>query len=676
MSDITIPGVTSKYNTDKIIKGLVDAEKVRLTRMEKDRDALKSKKKVWQDLKRKLSLLEGDAKELYGFNNPFNEKIAKSSDESVITATASRTALEETKKITVEQIATSDRFKSNSLSKDFHVPPGKYVFIVGKKKVAFNYTGGSLKDFSEKINKRGKNLLRSTVIKDTPDTYVITIESLKTGRENRLKFEEKAVDFALKAGILERTETTERDIPITKYTVQPWTKELTEKSYSLSDGNLTVNQTKELKIPVDPPFKLNKNMVLSIEVKTEKIPEKPKEKIKPPPGPKLPESGEIEFEGIKIRNEPLKLILPQWKPPEEKKRVDDMQVLFIESNGKTYPLKKIEDSEDFKVYQFDVGKITDRIDAIEIRNRNTHRRITIRNARIFDKTARGKFKPLHPLNEAGNARLKIDGIEVERDSNTIDDLIPGVKITLQGKSDKPVELKVERDKEAIKNSIIKLVGHYNQVITEIDVVSSKDESIIDEATYLSDEEKKNLKDKLGSMIGDISIFQLKNKLQSIMMNPYKTEGGRDLSLLAQIGISTDTRKPGEVTTVDKTKLRGYLEINEDKLDEAISDHPEWVKELFGYDTDGDLVVDSGIAYALDTQLKPYIDVGGIIAIRAGTLDNQIKNKNRDIESYKQHLKDYEAELKLKFGKMEGALDALQQNSKALENLGRSNNQGQ
>jgi len=169
------------------------------------------------------------------------------------------------------------------------------------------------------------------------------------------------------------------------------------------------------------------------------------------------------------------------------------------------------------------------------------------------------------------------------------------------------------------------------------------------------------------------MLQLKDSLQRVMMNPYRTEGGRELSLFVQIGISTDTRKPSSAATLDKTRLRGYLEIDESQLDSAIAAHTDWIKELFGYDTDGDLVVDSGAAYALDTRLKPYVTTGGLIATRLSTLDSQISRKKTEISNYEDHLKEYEADLKYKYGKMEGALETLQKNSKALENLGGSNN---
>ena len=44
MSDISIPGVTSKYNTDKMIDALVKAERVPLDRLNEDVKVLAANK--------------------------------------------------------------------------------------------------------------------------------------------------------------------------------------------------------------------------------------------------------------------------------------------------------------------------------------------------------------------------------------------------------------------------------------------------------------------------------------------------------------------------------------------------------------------------------------------------------------------------------------------------------
>lgn len=341
----------------------------------------------------------------------------------------------------------------------------------------------------------------------------------------------------------------------------------------------------------------------------------------------------------------------------------------MEGDGKVIPLPAVPDVTDFQKIQVPVGELASTLDAIDLRNLNTYRRIDVRDISIFDKTQRGDYLPTKALSEAGDAVISMDGIDVKRGTNAIDDLLPGVTLNLKAPSDTPVELSVRHDVEGIRKQVEGLVGAYNQVITDVDVLTRNDPTIIDNATYLTDEEKKKDHDNLGLIFGDLSLQQLKDSLQTTMMNPYPTSLGRDLALLAQIGISTDTRAPGSAT-IDKTRLRGYLEIDEQKLTSAVEQHPEAVKQLFGNDTTGDLVVDAGVAFRLDALLRPYVSIGGILPQRVTTLDQQIADSNRSIADYKVKLDDYLADLKRKYGQMGGALDSLQKNSQSIQNFNR------
>jgi len=164
-------------------------------------------------------------------------------------------------------------------------------------------------------------------------------------------------------------------------------------------------------------------------------------------------------------------------------------------------------------------------------------------------------------------------------------------------------------------------------------------------------------------------------MQNVMMSPYTTSLGRELSLLAQVGISTDTRSPGSAG-IDHTRLRGYLEVDEPKLTAVIAQHPEALRELFGNDTTGDLVVDSGAAFKLDLLLRPYVQTGGILLQRVTTLDSQIAASNRNIADYKVKLDDYQAELKRKYAQMGSALDNMQHSSQSIQNFNKQNQTGQ
>src|SRR5208337_4733754 len=103
MSDFAIPGVNDKYNTQKIIDALMEAKREPLKRMQKEVALEKQRKGSWLDVSHRLSTLRDSSRALYGFQNPFNDRIASSSDEKTLVASASRQALEETKQILVKK---------------------------------------------------------------------------------------------------------------------------------------------------------------------------------------------------------------------------------------------------------------------------------------------------------------------------------------------------------------------------------------------------------------------------------------------------------------------------------------------------------------------------------------------------------------------------------------------
>lgn len=675
MSDFSIPGVTDKYNTQKIIDALMAAKREPLTRMQKELDADKQRKTVWQDMNRKLTGLRDVARTLYGFQNPFNDRVATSSNEGALTATATRQAAEEKKQIVVKQVATADRFLSRSLPLDFTVDPGTYTFKVGDKSLSLSWKGGSLKAFAQALNAKGGALLSASVVNDTTSTQVLLIEGKPTGAANRMSFQDAAVDLGVKAGILERSASGSRQLTLDRGSIAAWTAPLPQGGVQVRDGTLVVAPGQELKIPLTPSMALNKNMVMELSVKVEKLPETAYVPPAAPPGPAVPPTGGMDYSGIHIDSNPSRTPLPEWQAPPPPQTVTDMKALFAESGGTVIPLPDVPDTADFQKIQVPIGEIASTLDSLDVRNRNTYRVLDIKDISVFDKTQRGDYTPSHPLSQAGDALVEMDGIQVRRGTNTIDDLLPGVTLTLKAPSSSPVDLSITHDAEGIKKQILNLVGAYNGIITDIDVLTRKDDTVISDATYLTDDERKKAQANLGLFTGDITLQQLKGSMQNVMMNPYPTSAGRAMDLLAQAGISTDSRAPGSAT-IDRTRLRGYLEVDESRLDAAIQNYPEALKELFGADTTGALVVNSGAAFQLDRLLQPYVQLGGILPQRVSTLDTQIASSNRDIADYKLKLDDYQSELKRKYAQMGSALDSLKQSSDSIQNFNRQNSTGQ
>jgi flagellar hook-associated protein 2 len=669
MSDLTIPGVTSKVDTAKMIDALMEPKRAQLEKKKEQVQSLKDQKKIWQDLREDISRLQESSKELYGFKNPFNEKLAVSSDETILRATVSREADFGERKITVKKVARGDKFVSRSLSKKFRVAPGVYRFRVGEKEVKFSFKGGSLMEFAEAISKKSGGLIKATVVNDTADTQVIIIESTKTGDSAKLIFEEQALEFGFQSGMLEAVHGTKLDVPIDQASAALWETPEKPDSYRIADGKLTLKANSEgIKIPIVPSFSVIPEMVLEFDIDVKIFEETAWTPPPLPPGPEVSTPGAAEFQGVTVENERSQYVKPELERPKPTEAVEDLRIVSLVSGERTLELPQISHSAGTQKFRVSIGEMTDRLDALLLVNRNTHREITISSIRIYDPTTRGDHRPVHALSEAQDALLIMDGVEVYRETNLIDDLIPGVTLELIGESEDPVTLNVETDEKAIKEKIIEFVGHYNRLLTQIDILTRNDSAIIEEALYLTEEEQQKAARNLGLLQGELGLSQLKNRLRTIMLSPYKTRVGRDLTLLAQIGISTDASKLGTSATLERSKLRGYLEIDEEKLEAAFNRFPEAIRELFGYDTDGDFIVDSGVAYSIDSNMRYYVSSTGYIANRVATIDRTVQNRNRDIADYEKYLADYELGLKKKYGRMEHMLRVMEQNSQTIENF--------
>lgn len=672
MSDISIPGVTGKIDTDKIIDALMDVKRVPLERMQEDVAEYKDHKSAWQEINRKLSNLRNSAKDLFSYENPFSEKIAESSNEFVLTATATREADEIEREIIVKQVASADRFMSRSLDKKFQVDAGIYEFTVGEKEIRIKFSGGSLREFADAINKKSGGLLKAEVINDTKNTQVIIIEGGKTGSKNKVGFTGKSLEFGIKTGMLEIARDPGTEISLTSITPETWEAPLEEDLFHIKNNVLSLNPQAELKIPVKPALSLNENMVLELDISIKELSDIELIDITPPSGPDYPDTGDVTFEGITLENEKSKAILPEWKPPLPPERIDDMNILFAGTGDKIIQLPAVDMTKADQKITIPLGKLTDTVTSFYFRNKNTHKQISISNIRVYDPAARGGYRPVHPIAESGDAVIIMDGIKIIRDTNEIDDLIPGVTVSLLSEDEQPVDLKIKRDIDSIMDSLITFVGNYNQLLTTVDVLTRNDEEVVDSIAYYTDDEKEKAREQLGMLQGDIMLMQMKRTLQNIMMNPHKTSGGSELRLLAQIGISSNAGKPGTTATIDKTKLRGYLDIDEEKLKSFVTKHADWVKDLFGMDTDGDFIVDSGVAYTIDSTIQPYTRTGGLLKVKFDTFDRRIVSKEKDIEEYNEYLEKYEASLKEKYTTLEALLEQLQKSTQALENLNMNN----
>jgi flagellar hook-associated protein 2 len=286
---------------------------------------------------------------------------------------------------------------------------------------------------------------------------------------------------------------------------------------------------------------------------------------------------------------------------------------LVFSDGTSAKLPPITDSGAFVSRQYQLSDIAQgkTIVSLNVENNNTHRDVSISNIEVFDPTAvNGGLKPVNPVATARDAIITMEGIEMTRPSNTITDIVPGLTLNVKGVSDRPVELEIGTDIEAINDSIISFVGNYNRLMAEINVLttpnpapsqysqsSSYSKQVIEELTYLTAEEKAAYYERLGAFAGDSTLSQVRNSLRRTVSSSYPTSLERDLALLSQIGISTNAGSRGG--GYDSSQMRGYLSIDSKVLDAALENKLDAVRQLFANDTTGDMINDTGVAVNID-----------------------------------------------------------------------------
>ena len=683
MAGISIPGVTDKYNTNETIEKLMQVERVPLTREEKQLETYKSQQNAWRDINTKLSSLRDSTKTLYSYENPFNNKLTTSTDENAITAEANRSAQLQSFKIDVIQPASSDRFLSAELENDFKVPAGTYTYKVGEKSINMNWKGGSLKDFSAAINKRGNGVIKSSIIGASTGKKSLLIEAVPTGKENRLIFENDAKTFAFDSDMIGKVQPQTTTFGNSQDEIAPVQEIIYEDEPSympvlsltktkLDQENVNVQPRGAYQIEIPAKVKADQNLHIQLTIKANETSDITPEINESLVQPEIPDAGFAEFAGIVVSNadSDSNLNLPKEPPaPLEPYQTESVLYAVMEDGSeKEIPTPDILNG---KIQEIDVNpKNYPGLKAIAVRNRNTGTELEVSSFSALDPTTDLGYGPKNAISVADDAVIKYEGITITRPSNKIDDVVPEITLNIHDKTEKTATIAVKPDVESSKDAILTFVGQYNQAVAELNILSQNKSEIIDELDYLTDEEKDAEREKLGMFSTDFSLTNIKSNMQSIVSAGYKFSDNAEVNMLSQVGIGTN--QSGFSGGYSQSKLRGYLEIDEKKLDAALENHLDDIKSIFGYDSDGDLIVDSGVAFQLDKQLAAYTQTGGILAMKTSSLDSKIKSSEQKITKLESQMDEKEAQLKSKYSQMESSLNSLESQQNSISNFSKQN----
>ena len=662
MADITIPGVSDKYGTTSLIEQLMEVERVPLTREQERLDTYKAEQDAWRSVNKAMSSLRESVRTLYSFDNPFNTKLASSTEEDAITADPSRDADIGSFKIKVEQIAEADRFLSGEIDNNYEVPEGTYTFKVNEKEISFKWKGGKVSDFVTSLNRRGNNTIKASLIGVSSSKKSLLIESLLTGKENALIFEDDAFSFAQNIDMIREKKGEEKILASTKNDLEQLSG-YALTSVRVENDLITVPPKSGFYVEIPRSIKDDKNQQINFSVRLEGQ-EEATTQVEKEKFPILPSAAMVQFKDAIVFNIESELGYTPETKVTKIEPVEDFSLVFLQTENEEIPLGKVDETGLETEFKINLSDYADKIENIVVKNNNTGKTAYITFPKSTNPNVAKGFEPSNPISVAQDAKLKYEGITMYRSTNKIDDIVENVTLNLEAPTEKTATIKIEPDTETSKEAIIELVGYYNQLIAEINILTQNKPELISELDYLSSEEVEAYEEKLGMFSSDSTLTSSKSSLQRIMTNTYPIEGST-IRLLSQIGISSNATGS---TGYDASKLRGYFEIDEDKLDEALENNIGDIKNLFGYDSDGDLIIDTGIAYLMEKNLQAYVQTGGILATKTRTLDTKISNSEKTIDRLETQLATKEQEYKTKFGNMESTLSNLESQSDSITNF--------
>lgn len=200
--------------------------------------------------------------------------------------------------------------------------------------------------------------------------------------------------------------------------------------------------------------------------------------------------------------------------------------------------------------------------------------------------------------QARNAKLTVDGVAVERPSNEISDLIPGVKLSLSGVSGTAVNLTATTPTGALTNAVNDFVDTYNGVFAAI---------------------KEQTDPITGPLRSDPGAKDLLRNLQSLasrVLRPNAAAG--EPSSLAGIGV--------------RTNRDGTLAVDSDALGRAILANPAAIEEMFSFSAISGTGLNQALAsiklnatstiYGLGASTTRYLEAQGRVTDQQEVMDDR------------------------------------------------------
>ncbi len=235
---------------------------------------------------------------------------------------------------------------------------------------------------------------------------------------------------------------------------------------------------------------------------------------------------------------------------------------------------------------------------------------------------------------AGSAQITVDGNILTSETNTFEDTIAGLDVTVLRTSDKDTDgnaksnrVKVTTDTSAITKLVQNFIDSYNTLNTKMTELGKRN-------TISGGESQ----DDGGALAGDSTPRIVRNLMTNAITIP--STNSTVYSTIFQLGIKMDND--------------GVLSLDSDKFKDALADNYEQVVSVFGGS--------EGVAGQLSASLKEYTKTGGLLSMRQDQLNTELNYWGQKEADTTTQMEKYEASLRAKYASLDTLL--AQMNSSA------------
>jgi len=241
-------------------------------------------------------------------------------------------------------------------------------------------------------------------------------------------------------------------------------------------------------------------------------------------------------------------------------------------------------------------------------------------------TAGFVYSDITQNNNLLNSKFAFNGLNFQRNSNAVSDLVTGVTFNLKSvmvAADPTVNVAVFNDTENIKSKIESFVSKFNDLYT-----------------FLQAKSERNFGEK-GIFTSDTHASTLLNFFNSNLSSKVSGIQDGDLAYLAQIGI-TFSSKTG-LSISDSTNFENNLK---DKISQ--------VEAIFNST--------SGIANLLYDEINPYLGANGYLALSKKDLDDNVSYMEKKITTMKSRIDKKSEGLRKQYESLQSQLVSLNSNA--------------